>query len=50
MKGCSKGHPLAYCGDPVSFDLEINVGEIGFADTIHDVLEIEAVLKRDNYK
>lgn len=39
--------PLAYCGDPANFDLEINVEETAFADTAHDVLEIEAVLKRD---
>lgn len=40
-------HPLAYCGDPANFDLEINVEELALADTIHDALEIEAVLKRD---
>ncbi len=40
-------HPLAYCGYPANFDLEINVEELAFADTMHDVLEIEAALKRD---
>jgi Uncharacterized protein, putative amidase len=40
-------HPLAYCGDPASFDLEFNVAEYASADAVLDALKIEAILKRD---
>lgn len=43
-------HPLAYCGDPANYDLEINVAETAFADTLVDTLKIEAVLERDGLK
>ena len=39
--------PMAYCGDPANFDLEINVAETAFADTMLDCLKIEAIVKRD---
>ncbi len=31
-------HPLAYCGDPASFDLEFNIAEFTFADVKLGVL------------
>ena len=40
-------HPLAYCGDPASFDLEFNIAESTYADVKLDALKIEAILKRD---
>jgi creatinine amidohydrolase len=40
-------HPLAYCGDPASYDSEFNIAEFIKADTMLDALKIEAVLKRD---
>lgn len=40
-------HPLAYCGDPASFDSEVNIAEFTLADTMLDALKIEAILKRD---
>ncbi len=40
-------HPLAYCGDPASYELEFNMEEFAFADTALDALKIEAILKRD---
>lgn len=40
-------HPLAYCGDPASFDLEFNITEYTYADTMLDALKIEAILNRD---
>jgi creatinine amidohydrolase len=40
-------HPLAYCGDPASFDSEFNIAEFASADAELDALKIEAILKRD---
>jgi creatinine amidohydrolase len=40
-------HPLAYCGDPASYDLEFNITEFTKADTMLDALKVEAILKRD---
>ena len=40
-------HPLAYCGDPASFDKEVNMADYMRADVQLDVLKIEAILKRD---
>lgn len=40
-------HPWAYCGDPASFEKEINVEECTAADVTLDALKIEAVLARD---
>ncbi len=40
-------HPLAYCGDPASFEKEINMAEYMRADVQLDVLKMEAILKRD---
>jgi creatinine amidohydrolase len=40
-------HPLAYCGDPASYDLEVNIAEYAQADVKLDALKIEAVLLRD---
>lgn len=40
-------NPLAYCGDPASFDSEINIAEFTLADVTLDVLKIEAILERD---
>jgi creatinine amidohydrolase len=39
--------PLAYCGDPASYDLEFNIEEFAAADAALDALKIEAILKRD---
>ncbi len=39
--------PFAYCGDPASYDLEINIGETAYADTKLDSIKIEAILERD---
>ncbi len=47
LKPQNSFHPLAYCGDPANFDLEINMEELSIADTFNDVLLIEAILKRD---
>lgn len=40
-------HPLAYCGDPASYELEFNIPEFIKADTMLDAIKIEAILKRD---
>ena len=40
-------HPLAYCGDPASFEKEINMAEYMRADVQLDVLKMEAILERD---
>ena len=40
-------HPLAYCGDPASYDEEFNVAEYTRADVRLDALKIEAILERD---
>lgn len=40
-------HPLAYCGDPASYDLEFNMAEYTRADVQMDALKVEAILKRD---
>ena len=40
-------HPLAYCGDPASYELECNMAEYMQADVALDVLKIEGVLLRD---
>jgi creatinine amidohydrolase len=40
-------HPLAYCGDPASYDQEYNIAEFTCSDVALDVLKIEAILKRD---
>jgi creatinine amidohydrolase len=40
-------HPLAYCGDPASYDLEFNMAEFMQADVKLDALKIEAILLRD---
>ena len=40
-------HPLAYYGDPASFDLEFNMAEFTRADVRLDALKVEAILKRD---
>lgn len=40
-------HPLAYCGDPASYDLEINMAKFSRADAKLDALKMEAILKRD---
>ena len=40
-------HPLAYCGDPASYDMEINMAEYAHADARLDALKIEAILLRD---
>jgi creatinine amidohydrolase len=40
-------HPLAYCGDPASYDLEFNVAEFALADATLDARKIAAVLQRD---
>ncbi len=47
QKPSNSFHPLAYCGDPASFDKEINMAEYMRADVQLDVLKIEAILKRD---
>lgn len=47
LKPCDSFHPLAYCGDPASFDMEFNMEEYACADVAMDVLKIEAILKRD---
>lgn len=39
--------PLAYCGDPASFNIEKNIIEYFEADVELDSLKIQAVLKRD---
>lgn len=39
--------PLGYCGDPASYDLEINIKEFTAADVALDAFKIEAVLQRD---
>lgn len=39
--------PLGYCGDPASYDLEINIKEFTAADVALDALKIKAVLQRD---
>jgi creatinine amidohydrolase len=39
--------PLAYCGDPASYDLEFNIEEFIAADVALDALKIEAILNRD---
>jgi creatinine amidohydrolase len=39
--------PLAYCGDPAKYDLEINIEAYTEADVSLDALKIEAILKRD---
>jgi creatinine amidohydrolase len=39
--------PLAYCGDPASYDLEFNIEEFIAVDVALDALKIEAILKRD---
>ena len=43
-------HPLAYCGDPASFDKEINMAAYMKADVQLDVLKIQAILLRDAKK
>ncbi len=40
-------HPLAYCGDPASYDLEINMAEFSRADARLDARKIQAILLRD---
>ena len=40
-------HPLAYCGDPASFEQEYNMEEFCVADVALDVLKIAAILDRD---
>ncbi len=40
-------HPLAYCGDPASYELEFNIQEFSSADAKLDALRIEALLNRD---
>lgn len=40
-------HPLAYCGDPASYELEINIAEFAKAEVALDVLKIKAILERD---
>ena len=40
-------HPLAYCGDPASFEKEMNMAEYMRADVQLDVLKMEAILKKD---
>jgi len=39
--------PLAYCGDPASYDQEFNMAEFARADAMLDAMKIEAILKRD---
>ncbi len=40
-------HPLAYCGDPASYNKEINMAEYACADARLDALKVQAILKRD---
>ena len=40
LKPQNSFHPLAYCGDPASFDLEFNIAEFTFADVSLDALKI----------
>jgi creatinine amidohydrolase len=40
-------HPLAYCGDPASFELEHHMSDFSRADAMLDAIKIEAVLVRD---
>jgi creatinine amidohydrolase len=47
LKPQSSFHPLAYCGDPASFELEQHMVESAHADAKMDALKIEAVLLRD---
>jgi creatinine amidohydrolase len=47
LKPQNNFHPLAYCGDPASYDLEFNMAEFTKADVKLDALKIEAILLRD---
>lgn len=40
-------HPLAYCGDPASYELEYNLEKFAYVDAVLDVLKIEAIIQRD---
>ncbi len=47
LKPQNSFHPLAYCGDPASFELEQHMAEYAQADAKLDALKIEAILLRD---
>lgn len=47
LKPSDSFHPLAYCGDPASYDKEKNIAEFTYSDVALDVIKIEAILKRD---
>lgn len=47
LKPSDSFHPLAYCGDPASYDKEYNIAEFTCSDVALDVLKIKAILKRD---
>ena len=40
-------HPLAYCGDPASYELETNILEFTSVDSKLDALKIKEILSRD---
>lgn len=47
LKPQDKFDPLAYCGDPASYDLEFNMAEFASSDAKQDAFKIKAILKRD---
>jgi hypothetical protein len=42
-------HPLGYCGDPASYELEETIIEFFHADVETDARKIEAYLKAEQY-
>jgi creatinine amidohydrolase len=44
LKPQNSFHPFAYCGDPASFDKEINIAEFALADASLDALKIEKLI------
>ena len=47
LKPSDSFHPLAYCGDPASYDLEGNMAEYARADAMLDALKVAEILARD---
>jgi creatinine amidohydrolase len=39
--------PLAYCGDPASYDLERDMAEFARADAMLDARKVRAILERN---